>query len=208
MQFTGKNFGSPAIQWEILSDRRREDIIQRFAWNDPNGVSSDADSAAKGRKPMALEQARASMGKAIAGSSAELKLSYSTWIDFEPDLPANADEETSQEWLRNDCRPFGLGFQPDTPAFDYKNWEGLPLPLQIVISLDDWLDRAYEIIRDEVLCTICAEIGEEMLAGLVCKSDAPSNRCLSVRILTFLIRLDAHLQSPAPLGRLNFCVEV
>jgi hypothetical protein len=67
------------------------------------------------------------MRKVDGDSLSEPKIAYSTSIEFDPILTANADEEASKQWLRKLCCDFGLGFHPDTPASDYKNWEGLAL---------------------------------------------------------------------------------
>jgi hypothetical protein len=172
-RYSSKDFQSPATQRDILLNGRREDIIVWLAWNDPNGVWSDQDSAAEGWKPMTLEQSRASMRDALGGPPSELKVAYSTSIDFDPNLPAGADENGCKEWLRKLCQDFGLGFHPDTPSSDYTNWEGLPLPPNVVSALDDSVDRAFEILGDEPLYTVCAEVAERMLADLATHSESP-----------------------------------
>lgn len=174
MEYTTETFASPKTQQSILLDGTRTDIIQWLTWNDPNGVWSDADSAAEGWKPITLEQARASMRKAIDDSSEKLKISYSTDIDFDPNLPADADETGCRDWLRKLCRDFGLGFHPDTQASDYKNWEGLPLPPDIVAALDDSIERTFRMLGDELPYDICAEVAEKMLAELVSLPDLNS----------------------------------
>lgn len=163
MQHTARDFRSPEVQRGILLNGSREDIIRWLAWNDPNGVWSDEDSEAEGWRPMTLEQAKASMREAVGGSPSELKVAYSTSIDFDPNLPADADEDGCKEWLRKLCRDFGLGFHPDTPASDYRNREGLPLPPDVVSALDDSLDRVFEILGDEAPYQLCCEVAEEQM---------------------------------------------
>lgn len=178
MQYTAKDFGRPDPQRDILLNGSREDIIRWLSWNDANGVWSDADSRAEGWRSMTLEQARASMRAAVGAEVDGIKIAYSKCIDFDPHLPTDADEETCKAWLRKLCRDFGLGFHPDTPASDYTNWEGLPLPPEVVTALDDSIDQAFEILGDEVLYTVCAEVAEEMLTGLAGQSDGqPSRTC-------------------------------
>ena len=120
---------------------------------------------------MTLEQARASMRAAVSPAAGGIKIAYSNSIDFDALLPAGVDEEGCKEWLRKLCRDFGLGFHPDTPASDYTNSEGLPLPPDVVAALDDSMDRAFEILDEETLYTVCAEVAERTLAELVAQSE-------------------------------------
>jgi hypothetical protein len=172
MQYKTKDFGRPATQRDLLLNGTREAIIRWLVWNDPNGVWSDADSAAEGWVAMTLEQARASMRAAVSPEAGGLKIAYSKSIDFDPNLPARADEEACKAWLRRLCRDFGLGFHPDTPASDYTNGEGLPFLPDVVTALDDSMDRAFEILDNETLYTVCAEVAEIMLAEVLASSES------------------------------------
>lgn len=153
----------------------REEIIRWLTWNDPNGVWSDDDSAAEGWRPMDLEQARASMREVLGGAPRDLKVAYSTVINFDPNLPADADQEKCREWLRKLCRDFGLGFHPDSPADDYIDGDGLPFPPAVVSALDESVNRAFELLGDEVY-DIGAEVGQAMLAELISRSESEAIR--------------------------------
>jgi hypothetical protein len=160
-----RDFQCPETQRDILLNGSRDDIIQWLRWNDPNGVWSDEDSTAEGLIPMTLQKAQRYMRNAIGGSPSELKVADSTSNDFDPNLPAGADEEACKEWLRRLCRDFGLGFHPDTPAADYIDGEGQSLPPEIVTALDDSIDRAFKILGDEIY-EVCGEVAEDMMAEL------------------------------------------
>jgi hypothetical protein len=113
------DFSSPETQRRILLEGTREQIIDWLRWNDPNGVWTDSDSAARGWVPMTLEQARGAMRNAIAALPDKPPAPCQDSVAFDPHLPEDADEETCRNWLRKICRDFGLGFHPDTPADDY-----------------------------------------------------------------------------------------
>lgn len=178
MRFSPKDFQFPETQQDILLNGTREDLIQWLQWNDRNGVWSDEDSATEGWKPMTLEQARACMRVSLGRSSGGREIKYSQSMNFNPRLPDNIDADGCKAWLRQLCHDFGVGFHPDTPASDYVNEEGLPLPPDVVSALDGSVRRAFEILGEEVLYTVCAEIAEVMLADLLdlSNSEHPTER--------------------------------
>jgi hypothetical protein len=106
-----------------------------------------------------------------------LKAAYSHPIDFDPNLMPDTDVERCKEWLRKLCRDFGLGFHPDTPASDYVNTEGLPLPPDVASALEDSLKRVFEILGDELPYVLGAEVATAMLAELSCQrqNEHPQN---------------------------------
>lgn len=167
MRFSPKDFQVPETQRDILLNGTREDLIQWLRWNDRNGAWSDDDSAAEGWRSITLEQARACMRNALEGSPCDLKTADSKSIDFDPHLPANADEAGCKAWLRQLCRGFGAGLHLDTPVSDSLKSVRLPLSAEVEAMLVDSIRRAFEILGDDGLSIVCAEIADVMVASFL-----------------------------------------
>lgn len=59
-------FHLPLLQHAILTEGTREHVIECLAWNDHNGIFTDADSEAEDLPPLTLESARQAMSEILA----------------------------------------------------------------------------------------------------------------------------------------------
>jgi len=55
-----------SIQQQILDSNNRQRIIAWLAWNDSNGVYSDADCKLEGWRPLSLKEAKQLMRQILA----------------------------------------------------------------------------------------------------------------------------------------------